>query len=125
MGILEKINSRPRPFAGIKHGYLAVLRWSLIQLDPTEIVIARLGYPQIVRISFARNVQQLGSFAGDTVSREAVIYGVTGHPDPDVRDTVMMANDTFTLAEDGTEYRIGDVMPVPGGVQAVARWSSV
>lgn len=124
MELIDKFKSRSRLYVPTSTASRAVTNWQRVLERPTTIVVERLGYAQQVRLSYARNVFRESEHAGETISREVVVYGVVGHPDPTVPDTVLMPNDVFRIDGSGTEYIIEDVIQVPGGIQAIARWSS-
>ena len=74
---------------------------------------------QIVRIVSDSRATLVEGVAGAAPQRHVVIYGIKDHPDEDIADTDIQEGYTFVL--DNDLYRVTDTIPVPGGVQALAR----
>lgn len=74
---------------------------------------------QTVRVVSDSRATLVAGVAGAVPQRHVVIYGVVGHPDSGVLDSDIAEGYTFVLDDD--RYRVTDTIPVPGGVQALAR----
>lgn len=109
--------------AGIDAGLRAVRAWNRIQRWPTTVTLIRGSVvldEQVVRFEisnsnalFSRGLQTpLGSFSLDAFT----LYGVTGHPNPNVPDTDIKRGDRFVL--DNKEYTIEAIIYPPGEIQA-------
>lgn len=72
---------------------------------------------QTVRIAYNNPVTLIEGESGTAPQVGAIVYGVQGHPDESVEDTDMAEGYTFT--HEGNRFRISDVIPVPGGLQAI------
>lgn len=99
----------------------AVRVWNLIQRNPTAITILRSSIiltEQTVRVEYSNTERQFEGSSADGVKRDVVIFGVRNHPDEDVLDTDIKRGDLFELNEQ--EFKVNDVMFVPGGIQVSA-----
>lgn len=108
---------------GIDAGLRAVRAWTRIQRWGTSITLIRGSVAldeQVVRFEisnsnalFSRGLQTpLGSFSLDAFT----LYGVVGHPNPNVPDTDIKRGDRFVL--DNKEYTIEAIIYPPGEIQA-------
>lgn len=109
----------------------AVDTWSHIQRRPSAIafsvpkVVRKDGTvtpataldAQTVRVESDSRASDVAGEAGAAPMRQAIVYGVKGHPSEEVADTIMDEGYTFTL--DGDSYRCIDIIIVPGGVQGI------
>lgn len=73
---------------------------------------------QMVRVTSDSRATVVGGVAGTAPKHALVVFGVKGHPDPAVTDTDI--DEGYTFPYDGETYRVNKVIPVPGGVQAIA-----
>ncbi len=97
----------------------AVLCWKRIQDRPISITIIRSGAQlaaQTVRLEYEetanyRRTEEVTKGA----DREVWVIGVAGHPDEAVVDTNIQPEDLFNM--NYQQYRVMDVVPVPGEVQ--------
>lgn len=105
--------------------------WRNIQRRSSTITIARpevvhgdgtttpaAPVVQVVRIESDNRASDVKGVAGAAPIRQAIIFGVKGHPDPDVTDTDLDEGDEFDVDDD--HYRIVDLIQVPGGIQGIA-----
>lgn len=108
---------------GINSGLRAIRAWVRIQRWATSITLIRGGVAQDAQTMrfeitnsnalFSRAIgTPLGSFSLDSFT----LYGVRGHPNPDVPDTDVKRGDRFIL--DNKEYSIETVIYPPGEIQA-------
>ena len=108
---------------GIDAALRATRAWARIQRWPTAVTLIRNSTTldeQTVRFEisnsnalFSRGLQTpQGTFSLDAFT----LYGVRGHPNPDVPDTDVKRGDRFVL--DNKEYTIEAVIYPPGEVQA-------
>lgn len=74
---------------------------------------------QIVRVVSDSRATLVEGVAGAAPQRHVVVYGVKDHPDPAVADNDI--EEGYRFQWDGDTYRVTDTIPVPGGVQALAR----
>lgn len=72
--------------------------------------------PQTVRIEYDSRATTVAGVAGTAPIMRATIFGVRGHPDLDDTDIA----EGYTFQYEGDHFRITDVIPVIGGVQAYA-----
>lgn len=99
----------------------AVLAWQHIQDDVTSLTLIRRGTTldaQDMRVELypsGRPIHNEAGFAPDVVS--FVIFGVIGHPGPDVPDTDLLRGDRFVIGNQ--EYVINTVQVYPGEIQGV------
>ena len=56
---------------------------------------------------------------GTSPAISAIVYGVKGHPSEDVPDSDIDEGYEFLI--DGNLFRVTDIIPVPGGIQAVCK----
>lgn len=74
---------------------------------------------QTVRVAYDNRPTIAEGQAGVAPILQAVVYGVKGHPDPAIADTDIQEGDEFEHEEN--RFRVTDIIPVPGGVQAVCK----
>ncbi len=97
----------------------AVDAWNRINRNPTSVTLVRGAVElsaQMIRIEFDNQVDSEinGDGGGMSSRRDAVIYGVKGHPT--VTDTDIQRGDRFAI--NGKRYRVVQTIDVPGEVQA-------
>lgn len=112
----------------------AVDVWRRIERDPTRVVFTKpkvingqtgvvtpaTALPaQCVRVVADNRATPVEGVAGVAPTRAVVIYGVKGHPNAEVADTDIAVG--YETRIDGKQYRVTQVLNVPGGVQALAR----
>lgn len=103
--------------------------WQRIQQKPSSIVIVRLSSAaddqtleaQTLRVEYASKVTETGSGgdvsgAGRAAVREVTLFGIKDHPVQP--DTDLQRDDQFAL--DGDVYKVVDVIPSLGEIQAKA-----
>ena len=108
-----------REHRGIDNVARAVEAWKRIEDRSSSIVVWRGNPPaaqtaQTVRIEFDVERGRFEKDAGTAAVKRGVIFGVRDHPTE--TDTDLQKDDRVTLA-DG-DYRVVDVIYVPGEVQA-------
>ncbi len=107
--------------------------WLKIQRKPSSIVFTKPRVvaadgtvtpetqlaAQTVRVVSDNRATLVEGVAGAAPQRHVVVYGVKDHPDPAIVDSDIQEGYAFVL--DGDTYRVTDTIPVPGGIQALAR----
>lgn len=93
--------------------------WILIQRNATSIVIERGSTTldaQTVRVEHKSNISEVGDANKNARAYQisVVVFGVAGHPT--VTATDIKSGDEFGIS--GKRYRVLDVIPYPGQVQA-------
>lgn len=92
--------------------------WALIQLKPVGITIHRGAMDiaeQTVRVTFSNAERVIkGESSAMSAYRDAVVFGVKGHPT--VTDTDIKRGDEFTVY--GRGLKVIDMIEVAGGIQA-------
>lgn len=114
----------------ISESFRAERIWAKIQRKPVSLVFTKpkvtlktgpgtetVLAAQTVRISYNNPVALVEGEAGTAPKMGAIVYGVKGHPSEDVPDTDI--DEGYTFAHEGNTFRVSDVIPVPGGLQAV------
>lgn len=98
----------------------AVDAWNRIQGDPTTITLKGTVSGQVVRVEFNGAPIAVASNAGDSAMLRCTVFGVQGHPDVSVVDTVIDADDQFALeiASKKVIFVVQRVITPPGEVQA-------
>lgn len=98
----------------------AVSAWNLIQRNPASVQLKRgstLLDAQTVRVELSNaQIERKGESSAMVALRDAVVFGVRNHPNDDVLDTDIKRDDLFEY--DNVDYRVMDVLNVPGGFQA-------
>jgi hypothetical protein len=102
--------------------------WSKILRKPVSIVfttpriVSKTGTTaaaaleaQTVRIAYNNPVKLIEGESGTAPQVGAVVYGVVGHPSAEDTDI----GEGYTFEHEGNRFRISDVIPVPGGLQAI------
>lgn len=113
----------------------AVSMWAMMSRRPSTMTFTRpkvvhkdgtvtppVTISQIVRVEYDNRPTIAQGVAGVAPILQAVIYGVVGHPDESIADTDI--DEGYEFDWDGNHFRITDVIPVPGGVQAIAKVNS-
>lgn len=120
--------ARPLDTAAVQRR--AARAWRRINRDPVSVAFTRprsvaangtvtpdtLLSAQTVRIVSDNRPRQVEGVAGAAPQRHVVVYGVAGHAT--VANTDMAEGYRFILGDD--EYRIVDVIAVPGELQGIA-----
>lgn len=91
----------------------------IVQADGTVIPETTLG-AQTVRVTSDSRASVVGGTAGDAPRHALVVFGVRDHPQQDDSDI----DEGYTFEYGGEIYRVSRVIPVPGGVQAIATTGS-
>lgn len=99
-----------------KPSQIAFIRGSVIEDDAEPSAGPTTLVAQIVRVNRDNRPREVRGEGGEGTELHCVVYGVKGHPDPDVEDTDIQRGDTFEL--DGDHYIVDYINLVPGGLQA-------
>lgn len=107
----------------------AAVDWATIQDKSTSVVFTKpkivtktgttpaVELPaQTVRVEYVSRASLVEGVAGAAPQLHAVVFGVKGHPT--VADSDIAEGYEFT--HEGNRFRVTDVLPVQGGVQAIA-----
>ncbi len=107
--------------------------WIKIQRKPSSVIFTKpqVTLPngtvtpatalaaQTVRVAPDNRATPVEGVAGAAPTRADIIFGVRDHPDATVIDTDIAVG--YTARINSKEYRVTDVLLVPGGIQALAR----
>lgn len=101
----------------------AVDAWNRILDKPTSITLQGAVADITVRIEHDGDPHEQPGTAGRAYSLSCTVFGVKGHPNVTVADTVIVPGDKFALTANGktTVYVVERVIELPGEIQAFAR----
>lgn len=101
----------------------AVRAWNRINDKPSEVTVRRPGasdFTQVVRIEYFQGQALRGDTnpLGNVAKQTVIIFGVVGHPNPNISDTDLQVGDRFIY--EYREFVIQSTLYTLGEIQAQA-----